>query len=88
LSSKYYSRIFVGLNSISRNLNNLYQLSKVFIVRFHVIQFTRYSARRSRGELAYINTPFSICQELFSSFFKFLFGLFLFAPPSRTACLY
>ena len=47
-------------------------MSKVFIVRFHVIQFTRYSVvRRSCGELAYISTSILICQALFSSFLNF-----------------
>ena len=51
-------------------------MSKVFIVRFHVIQFTRDSvAFRSRGQLVYSNTQLFICQELFSSFFKFLFDV-------------
>ena len=46
-----------------------------------IIQFTRYSqlafCGRScvRRELFYINTSFRICQELFSSFFKFLFDV-------------
>ena len=48
-------------------------MSKVFIVRFHVIQFTRYSvASRSRGQLLHTSTSFPNCQELFSSFFIFL----------------
>ena len=47
-------------------------MSKVFIVRFHVIQFTRYSvACRSRGELVNISTSNLICQALFSSFLNF-----------------
>ena len=47
-------------------------MSKVFIVRFHVIQFTRYSvAFRSRGELVHISTSNFICQALFSSFLNF-----------------
>ena len=47
-------------------------MSKVFIVRFHVIQFTRYSvACRSRGELLHISTSNFICQALFSSFLNF-----------------
>ena len=50
-------------------------MSKVFIVRFHVIQFTRYSVvhRRSfcvRSELLYVSTAYSVCQELFSNFLK------------------
>ena len=56
----------------------------MFIVRFHVIQFTRYSLlRRSRSQLLHTSTSFSICQELFSSFFKFLFDVLVFAPSRR-----
>ena len=40
---------------------------------------------RSRGQLANINTPNSFCQELFSSFFNFLWLVISFAPLSRTA---
>ena len=53
-------------------LKHSFKMSKVFIVRFHVIQFTRYSvAFRSRGELVHISTSNFICQALFSSFLNF-----------------
>jgi len=50
-------------------------MSKVFIVRFHVIQFTRYSVVRRRSstvrrELLYISTAYFVCQEIFSNFSK------------------
>ena len=71
-SSKFYSRIFVGLNSIfTRNLNNSL-LSKVFLVRLHVIQFTRY--RRCSCKLS-LATNFYMLSQLISFvkyFFKFL----------------
>ena len=53
-------------------------------VRLCVIQFTRYSfeACRSRGELAYVITLKSICQELFSSFFNFFRSRFAVLRPS------
>ena len=40
-------------------------------------------AFRSRGKLAYLSTAPSICQELFSSFFKFQLVPCLFSPPRR-----
>ena len=57
-------------------------MSKVFIVRFHVIQFTRYSVVRSRPlsvrcELLYVSTSYSVCQELFSNFLRNFFKLWL-----------
>ena len=71
-SSKFYSRIFVGLNSIfTRNLNNSL-LSKVFLVRLHVIQFTRY--RRCSHKLS-LAANFYMLSQLISFvkyFFKFL----------------
>ena len=74
----------------NRNLNKLNHLSKVFIVRFHVIQFTRYSVvhRRSfcvRSELLYVSTSYSVCQELFSNFLKNFFKLWLRSRPSRSS---
>ena len=81
LSSKYYSRIFVGCYNFvlytilkqSINCPRCYSLSCI-------IQFTRYKlASRSRGQLCYISTLNFICQELFSSFFKFLFKFAFFA---------
>ena len=55
-------------------LNKSINLSKVLFVRLHVIQFTRYSevfSLRSRSlELLYSITTDSVCQELFSDFFK------------------
>ena len=42
----------------------------------------------SRSQLAYSITLCSICQALFSSFFKFLQRSEFFAPPSRTALIY
>ena len=51
------------------------------IVCLYVIQFTRYRKLACCGracvrrELLYISTSFRICQELFSSFFKFLFDV-------------
>ena len=47
-------------------------MSKVFIVRFDVIQFTRYSVVRGnpRNVMNSI-TADSVCQELFSSFLNF-----------------
>ena len=62
---------------------------RCLIVRLNVIQFTRYSVRCTlASQLAYTSTFISICQELFSSFFKFLFLCSYFAPPCRTACIY
>ena len=64
-------------------------MSKVFIVRFsrysiYKVQF----ASRSRGQLVNTNTQLFICQELFSSFFKFLLFVRFFVPPLRTALIY
>ena len=42
----------------------------------------------SRSQLAHSITLRSICQALFSSFFKFLQRSEFFAPPSRTALIY
>ena len=55
---------------------------RCFLVRLCVIQFTRYRLRSAPGrcELRYSSTPSFICQELFSSSFKFLPASALFAP--------
>ena len=69
-------------------------MSKVFIVRFHVIQFTRYSVVHSRSlgvrrELLYIITTLFVCQELFSNSFKlFQVVVALPATPFITQLLY
>ena len=39
------------------------------------------AAFRSRGQLLHTSTSFPICQELFSSFFKFLSDVFSFVRP-------
>ena len=70
---KNFRWLKIRLTSILKQ--SLNQLSKVFIVRFHVIQFTRYSVARWRSfcvrcELLYVSTTYLVCQELFSSFLK------------------
>ena len=71
LSSKFYSRIFVGLNSFTRNLNNSFIVQGVLFV-FALFNLQGTFARRSRGELDYSITRDFICQEVFSTFYKFL----------------
>ncbi len=59
----------------------------VNLVRLCVIQFTRYISRRSPQRPIYISTPFLICQDVFSSFYKFLFEV-LISGPLRSALEY
>ena len=54
----------------------------MFVFALFNLQGTVLSACRSRGELAYVTTFKTICQELFSSFFKFLFVLWCFTGLS------
>jgi len=72
---------------VLKRLNNpLINCPRCFLVRFCVIQFTRYSSRRrSRGELAYYSTAFSFCQELFFIFLQFSFRFALFQPCASSA---
>ena len=83
-SSKFYSRIFVGLNSIfTRNLNNSLIVQGVLSSssRYSIYKVqTLFSQALARCEPLYISRTFSICQELFSFLFKFLFDSLSFVP--------
>ena len=90
-SSKFYSRIFVGLNSIfTRNLNNSL-LSKVFLVRLHVIQFTRYrrcSRKLSLAANLYILAEPSAFVKNFFHFFSNFFSIRFLSCRSATTFTY
>ena len=61
-------------------------MSKVFLVRLHVIQFTRYSVKflqaLARSELLYVSTTLFVCQVLFSSFSNFFSCVSLSSGPA------
>ena len=60
-------------------------MSKVFLVRLSRYSIYKVQLLPLCGELVYTNTSKLICQELFSSFFKFLFEVFCFAASRRLA---
>ena len=62
-------------------------MSKVFLVRLSRYSIYKVQLLPLCGELVYTNTSSFICQELFSSFFKFLLTVFCF-DCLATACIY
>ena len=64
-------------------------MSKVFIVRFHVIQFTRYSALPALAVSFYILAHHILIVKNFFQVFSIFFAVFVFfMPPLRTALIY
>ena len=64
-------------------------MSKVFIVRFHVIQFTRYSVRSALAVSFYILAHRKSFVKNFFQVFSIFFAVFVsFMPPLRTALIY
>ena len=86
LSSKLLKNFRWLKFDFSSNLNNLQNCPRCFLVRLHVIQFTRYSvvrwrSFRVRSQLLYVSTSIPLCQELFSNSSK-LFKLCR-CPPGK-----
>ena len=64
------SRIFVGCFRL--RFKQIHKFVKGVLFVFALFNLQGTVAFRSRGKLAYLSTASSICQELFSGFFKFL----------------
>ena len=74
------SRIFVGCFRL--RFKQIHKFVKGVLFVFALFNLQGTVAFRSRGKLAYISMASSICQELFSGFFKFQPVPCLFSPPA------